>query len=174
LKGSHYIHPRKSFEKWEEVVRGKSEKWSKNELDVAKAFVKDLTAFQLRDHAASLTKLNSQLEKFSKQLEAKNSRLEDLSLIMAHNLRGPMNNVLLLQEYYQNEPTEANSQFLLQNIPSIVENMITTMNDLNKIIDTRLEDELPSEEVDLVGIVDREWENLQTEEIRSVGALLSF
>lgn len=174
LKDGNYIHPRKSFEKWEEIVRGKSHKWSKNELDVAKSFVKDLTAFQLRDQAACLTRLNLQLEKSAQQLQAKNTQLEDFSLIMAHNLRGPMNNVLMLHQYYQDEPTEANSQFLLQKIPSIVENMITTMNDLNKIIDTRLEDELPSEEVDLVELVDREWENLQTEEIRAVGARLSF
>ncbi|HLW18743.1 MAG TPA: ATP-binding protein [Cyclobacteriaceae bacterium] len=174
LKDSNYIHPRKSFEKWEEVVRGKSQKWTKNELDVARTFVKDLTAFQLRDQAASLKVLNFQLEKSAQKLEAKNNQLEDFSLIMAHNLRAPMNNILLLHEYYQSEPTEANSQFLLQKIPSIVENMINTMNDLNKVMDMRLGDELPSEEVDLGELMEKEWENLQTEEIRSAGPKLSF
>ena len=172
LKDGDYIHPRKSFEKWEEVVRGKSDKWSKNELDVAKTFVKDLTAFQLRDQAVSLKQLNSQLKMTANRLQAKNSQLEDFSLIMAHNLRGPMNNILLLHEYYQEEPTEANSQFLLQKIPAIVENMITTMNDLNKLMDTRLEDELPAEEVGLAELIEREWENLQTEEIQAAGARL--
>lgn len=167
-----YIHPRKSFEKWEETVRGKSNKWSKNEMDVAKTFVKDLTALQLRDQAATLKALNAELEKSSRRLAAKNSQLEDFNMIMAHNLRGPMNNILLLHEYYQEEPTEANSQFLLQKIPAIVENMITTMKDLNRLIDTRLEDELPSEEVVLEELVQREWENLQTEEMMSAGAEL--
>lgn len=83
-----------------------------------------------------------------------------------------MNNILLLHEYYKEEPTEANSQFLLQKIPGIVENMITTMNDLNKLMDTRLEDELPSEEVGLAEIIQREWENLQTEDSQSAGARL--
>src|SRR5690606_26034003 len=152
--------------------RGKSDKWSKNELDVAKTFVKDLTAFQLRDQAVSLKQLNSQLKMTANRLQAKNSQLEDFSLIMAHNLRGPMNNILLLHEYYQEEPTEANSQFLLQKIPAIVENMITTMNDLNKLMDTRLEDELPAEEVGLAELIQREWENLQTEEIQAAGAKL--
>lgn len=172
LKEGDYIHPRKSFEKWEEVVRGKSDKWSKNELDVAKTFVKDLTAFQLRDQAVSLKQLNSQLKMTAQRLQAQNSQLEDFSLIMAHNLRGPMNNILLLHEYYQEEPTEENSQFLLQKIPAIVENMITTMNDLNKLMDTRLEDEVPSEEVGLAELIQREWENLQTEEIQAAGAKL--
>ena len=172
LRDGDYIHPRKSFEKWEEVVRGKSDKWSKNELDVAKTFVKDLTAFQLRDQAVSLRQLNSQLKMTANRLQAKNSQLEDFSLIMAHNLRGPMNNILLLHEYYQEEPTEENSQFLLQKIPAIVENMITTMNDLNKLMDTRLEDELPAEEVGLAELIQREWENLQTEDIQAAGAKL--
>lgn len=172
LRDGAYIHPRKSFEKWEEVVRGKSDKWSKNELDVAKTFVKDLTAFQLRDQAVSLRQLNSQLKMTANRLQAKNSQLEDFSLIMAHNLRGPMNNILLLHEYYQEEPTEENSQFLLQKIPAIVENMITTMNDLNKLMDTRLEDELPAEEVGLAELIQREWENLQTEDIQAAGAKL--
>lgn len=167
-----YIHPRKSFEKWEETVRGKSNKWSKNEMDVVQTFVKDLTALQLRDQAATLKTLNTELEKSSRRLAVKNSQLEDFNMIMAHNLRGPMNNILLLHEYYQEEPTEANSQFLLQKIPAIVENMITTMKDLNRLIDTRLEDELPSEEVVLAELVQREWENLQTEEILSAGAEL--
>lgn len=165
-----YIHPRKSFEKWEETVRGKSNKWSKNEMDVAKTFVKDLTALQLRDQAAALKTLNTELEKSSRKLAVKNSQLEDFNMIMAHNLRGPMNNVLLLHEYYQEEPTEANSQVLLQKIPAIVENMITTMNDLNRLMDTRLEDELPAEEVVLAELIEREWENLQTEEILSIQA----
>lgn len=172
LKEGDYIHPRKSFEKWEEIVRGKSDKWSKNELDVAKTFVKDITAFQLRDQAVSLKQLNSQLKMTASKLQAKNNQLEDFSLIMAHNLKGPMNNILLLHEYYKEEPTEANSQFLLQKIPGIVENMITTMNDLNKLMDTRLEDELPSEEVGLAEIIQREWENLQTEDSQSAGARL--
>ena len=172
LKGD-YIHPRKSFEKWEETVRGKSNKWSKNEMDVAKTFVKDLTAFQLRDQAVTLKVLNEQLEKSSRKLAAKNSQLEDFNMIMAHNLRGPMNNILLLNEYYQEEPSEASSQFLLQKIPAIVENMITTMNDLNRLMDTRLEDELPSEEVGLAELIEREWKNLQTKEILSVGARLT-
>ncbi|HLT06841.1 MAG TPA: ATP-binding protein [Cyclobacteriaceae bacterium] len=172
LADGDYIHPRKSFEKWEEIVRGKSQKWSKNELDVAKTFVKDLTAFQLRDQAATLKRLNTQLERTARQLQAKNNQLEDFSMIMAHNLRGPMNNILLLHEYYQEEPTETNSQFVLQKIPSIVENMITTMNDLNKVMDARLENELPSEEVQLAELINREWENLQTEEILASGACL--
>ena len=167
------IHPRKSFEKWEETIKGKSNKWNKNEMDVAKSFVKDLTAFQLRDQAVTLKALNEELEKSSRRLAAKNSQLEDFNMIMAHNLRGPMNNILLLHEYYQEEPTETNSQFLLQKIPAIVENMITTMNDLNRLIDTRLEDELPFEEVSIAELVEREWENLQTEEILSIGAHLT-
>src|SRR5690606_37859943 len=156
------------------IVRGKSHKWNKNELDVAKTFVKDLTALQLRDQAESLKQLNTRLEKIAQSLEVKNIQLEDFSLIMAHNLRGPMNNILLLLEFYQNEATEANEQLLLQKIPTIVENMITTMSDLNKIIATRLEDELPSETVGLAELIDREWENLQTEKIKSLGAQLTY
>src|SRR5690606_24852587 len=55
---------------------------------------------------------------------------------------------------------------------AIVENMITTMNDLNKLMDTRLEDELPADEVGLAELIQREWENLQTEEIQAAGAKL--
>lgn len=165
LNGKNYIHPRRSFEKWEETVRGKSLKWNSNEKEIAKLFVKDLTAFELRDQASSLRALNSQLEITAKRLVEKNNQLKDFGLIMAHNLRGPMNNILLLHECYRDEPTESNAQFFFQKIPSIVDNLFQTMTDLEKIIATQLEEDLPSEEVYLADLIDKEWENLQNEEI---------
>lgn len=173
-KKDDYIHPRKSFRKWEETVRGKSQGWNTNEQEVAKIFLKDLTALQLRDQAVLLNHLNSQLQTNAQRLAVKNRQLEDFGLIMAHNLRGPMNNILLLHEFYQEEPTEAHATFVFQKTPTIVENMINTMEDLNKIIDTRLEDDLPTEEVGLVELIEKEWNNLQTEELQSARAELSL
>ncbi|MDX5437031.1 MAG: GAF domain-containing protein, partial [Pontibacter sp.] len=81
------IHPRKSFKNWEEVIRGKSQPWKTNELEVTEILLKDITALLLRNQAEQLRQLNQELSKSSRELRTKNSRLEDFAYIVTHNLR---------------------------------------------------------------------------------------
>lgn len=155
------IHPRKSFEKWKEVVNGKSQAWSTIELDITKRLVKDLTAIQLRHQASQLKELNAELNLTAKRLARKNSQLKDFGLIMAHNLRGPMSNIVGLNYLYEDDPSEANTAFFLEQTVGITKNMLETLGDLNVIIETGLEDQLPSEKVDLKKIVQKEWQSLE-------------
>lgn len=160
------IHPRKSFEKWKEVIKGKSQKWSTIELDITKRFVKDLTAIQLRYQASKLKKLNTELDFTAQRLAGKNSQLKDFGLIMAHNLRGPMSNIVGLNYIYEDNPSEANAVLIFVQTVDITKNMLETLSDLNVIIETGLEDQLPSEKVNLEEIVQKEWQSLKLEETK--------
>lgn len=157
------IHPRKSFDKWKKVIKGKSLSWSVNEIEITQVFVKDLTAMQLRDQATELRKLNAQLETTAQLLTRKNNQLNDFGFIMSHNLRAPINNIQGLYDFYKMEPNEANAALAMDHIQGVLNNMSQTISDLNIIIKTRIEEQLPSEEVNLEEIIQKERQNLQTE-----------
>ncbi len=163
LNGNLNIHPRKSFEKWKEIIKGISQSWSINEIDVVSIFVKDITAIQLRNQANQLLQLNKQLKTNAQHLDRRNKELKDFGLIMAHNLRGPMGNIEVLCSIYKDEPSEETSAWVMEDIAGVVKNMQQTLADLNVIIKTRLEDQLLSEEVDLTGIIHKEWQSLHTD-----------
>ncbi len=59
--GDQQLHPRKSFEKWEEVIKGRSEGWTLNEQEITQIFVKDIIALKLRNQASELESLNKDL-----------------------------------------------------------------------------------------------------------------
>ncbi|MDQ4142034.1 MAG: GAF domain-containing protein, partial [Bacteroidota bacterium] len=88
-----HLHPRKSFEKWEEEIKGKSLPWSVNEQEIAQTLLKDIIAIQLRNQAAELENLNKGLTTAAGKLQAKNAQLEDFAYIMSHNLKSPLNNI---------------------------------------------------------------------------------
>lgn len=160
------IHPRKSFEKWKEVIKGKSQKWSFIEMDITKRFVKDLTAIQLGYQTSKLKKLNAELDFTAQRLSKKNSQLKDFGLIMAHNLRSPLSNIVGLNYIYEDDPSEANAAFILGQTVDITKNILETLSDLNVIIETDIEDQLPSENVNLEETVQKEWQSLKFEEIK--------
>ncbi len=110
-------------------------------------------AIQLRDQTSKLKKLNTELDLTAESLARKNSQLKDFGLIMAHNLRGPMSNIVGLNYIYEHDPSEENAVFILEQTVGIMNNMLETLSDLNVIIETGLEDQLPSDKVNLEAIV---------------------
>ncbi|MCC9167873.1 ATP-binding protein [Pontibacter harenae] len=154
------LHPRKSFENWEQVVKGNSLPWSINEIEIGQLLAKDLTALRLTDQAAKLKDLNAQLETTAKLLSFKNSQLQDFALIMSHNLRSPLNNIEGLHELYRLNPSEANAAFAMDQVAEVAGNMSRTISDLNLILNIDLQAQLPSEEVELESIIQKEIQNM--------------
>lgn len=147
------LHPRQSFEKWEEVIKGKSEGWSLNEQEIAQIFVKDIIAVQLRNQAQELTIA-------ADTLQGKNAQLEDFAHIMSHNLRSPLTNINGLHRIYQQEPNPENAAFVLDHINRVSHNMMQTIEDLNVILKSRINQQLPIEEVSLTDLIEKEKQNL--------------
>ncbi|WP_026463841.1 ATP-binding protein [Adhaeribacter aquaticus] len=156
------IHPRKSFEKWQEVVKGKSQPWNINEIEIAQIFVKDLTAIQLRNQANSMEQVNAQLNTTAKLLAVKNSQLKDIALIMSHNLRAPIANIEGLHSIYKDSPSETMANWVIDNLKEVADNMRGTITDLESIVNSRLDEQLRFEEVDLNQMIQKEIQNQGT------------
>ncbi|MCX2739077.1 ATP-binding protein [Pontibacter anaerobius] len=155
------IQPRKSFAKWEQVVKGKSVPWTLNELDTAQILVKDLVALVLKNQQDNLQSLNNRLSHSSEILQAKNRRLEDFTQIIAHNLRSPLSNMLGLSHFYNAHPEEETSNKVMDMMGNMIVNMSNTLDDLNLILESDLGQKLTYQEVYLPDVVEKELQNLQ-------------
>lgn len=155
------IHPRKSFAKWEEVVKGKSLPWTQNELEISQLLLKDLIATKLQIQAAQLQRLNNNLLVTAEDLKGKNRRLEDFAHIIAHNLRSPMNNISGLYSVYQTSPTQETAVEVMERINTMTANMLETIEDLHAILRTTNDHGLPEQgEVALAEVIEKEAQNL--------------
>ncbi|WP_210489742.1 ATP-binding protein [Rufibacter aurantiacus] len=154
------IHPRKSFEKWIEVVRGKSQPWTLNEVEITQALLKDLIAIRLRNQTAELQKLNQELLTNADQLRTRNAQLEDFAYIISHNLRSPLATIKSLHQFYVAEPGEESAAYAMEKVNQVSDNMYETISDLNVILKTHLVQDLPQEEVQLAELIEKEKQNL--------------
>ncbi|MBA9075320.1 ATP-binding protein [Rufibacter quisquiliarum] len=156
-----YIHPRKSFEKWVEVIQGKSQPWLLGEREVAQLFLKDLVALRLRNQTVELEVLYKAVMQNAEQLQARNGQLEDFARIISHNLRSPLANIKSLLAYHAEEPGQESASFALQHIAQVTDNMNDTIQDLNTIVNLQLTHQtLPREDVPVAEVVEKELQNL--------------
>ncbi|MBA3916054.1 MAG: GHKL domain-containing protein, partial [Acidobacteriales bacterium] len=102
------LHPRKSFEMWKEVVQGRSQPWSKPEIDAAVDLRSDIVGIVLR-RAEEMAELTSQLERSNRELEA-------FSYSVSHDLRAPFRHIVgyaeLLRERESDHLTGEGQRYL--------------------------------------------------------------
>ncbi|MCC9165600.1 ATP-binding protein [Pontibacter harenae] len=154
------IHPRKSFSKWEEVVKGKSEPWAVHEIEVAQILLKDIIAILLRNQASKLKELNKELHVSADELRRQNDKLKDFAHIISHNLRSPISNIRGLHAMYEAEPNEETRTEVMQMIAVVTGNMSATIDDLNTILRTSINHTNTTEVVDLEEVIEKEKQNL--------------
>ena len=76
--GVNRLHPRASFEAWQETVRGRSTPWTRVDLEAADGFRSSLVGVVLR-HAAALARSNKELDAFGSTV--------------AHDLKEPLRGI---------------------------------------------------------------------------------
>ncbi|MBC5991552.1 ATP-binding protein [Pontibacter cellulosilyticus] len=162
LGTSEHIHPRKSFNDWEETVRGKSLAWSLNDITIAQLLQKDIVALLMQDQAKRLIDLNEELNASAEELQIKNKKLEDFAQIIAHNLRSPMSNIKGLYELYKAEPTHETSAEVMERMSKMIDNMSSTIDELNLVLRSAIKQELVRENVQISELIEKEKQNLQT------------
>lgn len=97
------LSPRKSFEKWSQVVENKSTEWKDSEIEVAEQLRENIINIVLKN-STQLKKLNKELKYQRDALASKNDELLNFAYIASHDLKEPLRmiisyNQLLLKKY---------------------------------------------------------------------------
>lgn len=111
------LHPRRSFEIWQETVRNRALPWHPTEVDAAGELRTAIVDIVLR-RAEELAALTDQLTRSNKELEA-------FSYSVSHDLRAPFRHIVgyaqLLKQYEGDKLTERGNRF----VNTIVESAVT-------------------------------------------------
>ncbi len=93
IKDENGLHPRKSFEKWQQIVKGKSKPWLQPEISAAGNY-----AVALQKHMALLIiSANEQrYRELSERLKSYNEELENINWISTHDLQEPLRKIQLM------------------------------------------------------------------------------
>ena len=124
-KNGERLSPRKSFQKWKEIVKGLSRRWEKHEIDAAIALRNDIREFIMQRF--------NEIKQLNKQMEAAYQELETFSYSVSHDLRSPLRKIdgftQILKEDYGDKMDEWGTE-ILNTIMESTKKMNTLINDI--------------------------------------------
>ncbi|MBA4853850.1 ATP-binding protein [Emticicia sp. BO119] len=92
VKDANGLSPRKSFEKYQQIVKCRSHEWTKTEQTAASTFSYSLQKFIT---LILLTEEEARQRELTKQLKESNLELENISWISTHDLKEPLRKIQL-------------------------------------------------------------------------------
>jgi two-component system, chemotaxis family, sensor kinase Cph1 len=106
--GGMRIHPRKSFELWKEIVRGRSRPWLPAEVATVRELRNDIVGIVLRKA--------EEMAQLAAELRRSNEELESFSYSVSHDLRAPYRHIVgygeLLKERVNGTLDETSRRYL--------------------------------------------------------------
>lgn len=106
--GTMRIHPRKSFEQWKEIVRGRSRPWRPAEVATVAELRNDIVGIVLRKA--------EEMAQLAADLRRSNEELESFSYSVSHDLRAPYRHIVgygeLLKERVGTSLDETSQRYL--------------------------------------------------------------
>jgi light-regulated signal transduction histidine kinase (bacteriophytochrome) len=107
------LHPRKSFEIWKEVVRGRSAAWDPSEIEAARDLRNAIVGIVLR-RAEEMASLAEELQRSNKELEA-------FSYSVSHDLRAPFRHIVGYAELLRSKESDRLSERGQRYVETIIE-----------------------------------------------------
>lgn len=98
------LTPRKSFEKWKEVVRNQSQEWSRSEINTAASLAH---ALQKQFHLSHLRHEEERYRLLSEKLKSANEELSNINWIGTHDLKEPLRKIRIFGSKVLSEDAEA-------------------------------------------------------------------
>lgn len=93
VKDEKGLHPRKSFEKWKEIVECRSKPWLEPELNAAANFS---YALQRQVALLAVTKEEQKYRELAEILKESNKELENINWISTHDLQEPLRKIRIM------------------------------------------------------------------------------
>lgn len=121
--GEVRLSPRKSFEAWQETVKGKSLPWDNLEIEAALELRNTLMLAVLRFSQEAL-------EQAAKEARKANQAKSEFLANMSHEIRTPMNAILGFCHLLQEQATDLQQRAYLKSISSSGETLLALINDI--------------------------------------------
>lgn len=130
IKNESGLHPRKSFEKWKQVLKCEARQWTAPQLTAAAS-----VAYNLQKHISLilLTEEETEQRQLAQQLQESNAELENINWISTHDLKEPLRKIQMFSSRILEDDDKPPAN-LLRNIEKINESaarMQQLLNDLN-------------------------------------------
>lgn len=115
-KNKDGLSPRKSFEKWQEIVRGRSKEWTgfeiANSQKISGVAERLINAMQLAEEESKQRKLMD-------TLKTTNDELENINWVSSHDLQEPIRKIQLISSMILSEREKENHESMLSNVERI-------------------------------------------------------
>lgn len=156
---THILSPRKSFEKWMQLVEQQCSEWQKPELDAARTICATL---QRQLHLADLKEEESRYLSLNEKLKKANDELANMNWISTHDLKEPLRKIqiyasLILDKQSNDIPASVRTHISRMHAAAVrMQALIEDLFDYSKIVN----EEIRFAMVDLDKVLAEVWTEL--------------
>ena len=162
IRDERGLHPRKSFEKWQEIFAGPSQRWHNAEVEASRKVAHEYSIYL---NAQLKVELDKQQEMVVEKLKMANEELEHMHWLSMHDLKEPLRKMSVFASILEADDEaniSPNGKFYLQRIKSSAERLNALVEDMLVYIRVRNSKET-FEDVDLKPLLEEVYQSLAEE-----------